>query len=181
MSSRRLLKYALGLLLVTAIVSFAIMRLLGPKIGNTFSTISNSLPDQVAPVTPSVSTGEDTLQQQFQEIDKSLSQSTQSSMAYNAPSSMKLADTVTIELLINPSASPTEVDGQITEPGPVITAMIEITPRMKAELIAQNTDAFLIQSIHDNSEQPLSSSRPTRWAWLVTARQGGLQRLSLVI
>ena len=38
-----LVEYAIILALV-AIVVIAIMRLLGPKIGNTFSTISSSLP-----------------------------------------------------------------------------------------------------------------------------------------
>jgi len=38
-----LVEYAIILALV-AIVVIAVMRLLGPKIGNTFSTISNSLP-----------------------------------------------------------------------------------------------------------------------------------------
>lgn len=39
-----LVEYAIILALV-AIVVIAVMRLLGPKIGNTFSTISNSLPN----------------------------------------------------------------------------------------------------------------------------------------
>ena len=39
-----LVEYAIILALV-AIVVIAIMRLLGPKIGNTFSTIASSLPD----------------------------------------------------------------------------------------------------------------------------------------
>jgi pilus assembly protein Flp/PilA len=38
-----LVEYAIILALI-AIVVIAVMRLLGPKIGNTFSTISNSLP-----------------------------------------------------------------------------------------------------------------------------------------
>ena len=38
-----LVEYAIILALV-AIVVIAVMRLLGPKIGNTFSTIANSLP-----------------------------------------------------------------------------------------------------------------------------------------
>ena len=38
-----LVEYAIILALV-AIVVIAVMRLLGPKIGNTFSTINNSLP-----------------------------------------------------------------------------------------------------------------------------------------
>ena len=38
-----LVEYAIILALV-AIVVIAVMRILGPKIGNTFSTISNSLP-----------------------------------------------------------------------------------------------------------------------------------------
>jgi pilus assembly protein Flp/PilA len=39
-----LVEYAIILALV-AIVVIAVMRLLGPKIGNTFSTIANSLPN----------------------------------------------------------------------------------------------------------------------------------------
>jgi len=39
-----LVEYAIILALV-AIVVIAVMRLLGPKIGNTFSTINNSLPN----------------------------------------------------------------------------------------------------------------------------------------
>jgi len=39
-----LVEYAIILALV-AIVVIAVMRLLGPKIGNTFSNISNSLPN----------------------------------------------------------------------------------------------------------------------------------------
>ena len=39
-----LVEYAIILALV-AIVVIAVMRLLGPKIGNTFSTIANSLPE----------------------------------------------------------------------------------------------------------------------------------------
>ena len=39
-----LVEYAIILALV-AIVVIAVMRLLGPKIGNTFSTIASSLPD----------------------------------------------------------------------------------------------------------------------------------------
>ena len=38
-----LVEYAIILALVPIVV-IAVMRLLGPKIGNTFSTISNSLP-----------------------------------------------------------------------------------------------------------------------------------------
>lgn len=181
MCSRRILKYALALLLVTAIISLALIRLLGPKIGNTFSTISSSLPDAVPPQTPIGETGGNSLKQQFEEIDNLLSQSMQSSIAYNAPSSMKLDDTVTLELLISPSESPTQVAGRITETGQVVTATIEITPRMRAELIAPNKDAFIIQSIHESSEQLISNSDPTRWAWLVTARQSGPQTLTLVI
>ena len=125
--------------------------------------------------------GDEALKLQFKEIDKSLSQSMQSSIAYNAPSSMNLDETVTIELLISPSESPTQVAGQITETGPVVTATIQITPRMKAELIPQNIDAVTIQSIHSSSEQLISSAERTRWAWLVTAKQGGTQVLTLVI
>ena len=59
----------------------------------------------------------------------------QSSFAYNVPESMKLNDTVTIELLLNPSVSASELGNQVTESGTLTTGTFEITPRMKAELI----------------------------------------------
>ncbi len=135
----------------------------------------------VTPVAPTQS-GAAAAQEELEKIDQALGQSLQGSIAYNAPQTMILDDTATIELLLNPSASPTEVGGQITPGGGlVVTASIEITPRMQAELIPADPDAFIIRPIHKDAEQLIGSAYTTRWAWLVTARKSGPQKLTMVI
>ena len=121
------------------------------------------------------------LDEQMAQIDVILKQTLEASIAYNKPESMNLDQTVTIELLLNPSLSPQTLSTQVTEPGQVASASLQITPRMKAMLFANDDTAFVIQSIQDNPEQLISNTDTTRWAWLVTAKKGGTQRLTLVI
>ena len=130
--------------------------------------------EQVSPEAPS-------LDEQMAQIDSVLKQTLSASIAYNKPESMNLDQTVTIELLLNPSLSPEALSTQVTETGQVASTSIQITPRMKALLVANDSTAFVIQPIHDNPEQLVSSTDTTRWAWLVTAKEGGTQRLTLVI
>ena len=122
-----------------------------------------------------------TVQEQLAQIDRILSQSMKSSFAYNSPSSMKLDETATIELLLNPSVTTEQLGSQITESGTVNTGTLDITPRMKAELIAQDPEAFLIRSIPEDPIQLISGTDTTKWEWLVTARKGGTQTLTLII
>lgn len=157
---------------------------LEPKIGNTFSTINGciDLPCPLATATfMAQQMGSDGLAKQFQEIDKSLSQSIKSSIAYNAPQEMKLNETDTIELLLNPSVEPSTLATQLTEGGQVIKATIQVTPRMKAVLLPVPEGAFLIQPLHDNAEQLISTTESTKWSWDVTAKEGGTNTLTLVI
>jgi hypothetical protein len=117
----------------------------------------------------------------FTEIDQALKAALTGSIAYNAPQAMKLNETATIELLLNPSVEPGVLATQITQPGEVVTASVEITPRMKAVLLQQSQDAFFIQPLHDNAEQLISTTETTKWSWDVTAKLGGVQRLTLVV
>jgi hypothetical protein len=94
---------------------------------------------------------------------------------------MKLNETATIELLLNPSVEPAVLATQITQAGEVVTASVEITPRMKAVLLPQTQEAFFIQPLHDNAEQLISTTETTKWSWDVTAKLGGVHRLTLVI
>ena len=119
---------------------------------------------------------------QFMEIDQLLKQNMQASIAYNAPKVMNLGDTVTIELLLNPSEAEESLGKQITQTDqPVFTATIEITPRMRAILLAENQDAFNIQLIHASAEQPISGTDTTKWEWYVTAKKVGVQGLTIAI
>ncbi len=99
---------------------------------------------------------------QLAEIDDILKQSISASIAYNKPQSMLLDQTTTIELLLNPSLSPEALSTQVTASGEVTSASVQITPRMKAYLIADDGTAFTIQPVHDNPEQLVSGTETTR-------------------
>jgi len=118
---------------------------------------------------------------QLAQIDDILRQSISASIAYNKPQSMRLGDTTTIELLLNPSLSPEALSTQVTESGQVTSASVQITPRMKATLLSDDAQAFSIQPEQDNPEQLVSGTETTRWAWLVTAHKSGQQRLTLIL
>jgi hypothetical protein len=179
-------------LVFLALIVIVTIPLFGSRIGNTFSTIANCLPGSDPCVTkpaisatdftePTLSDSSDPIEEQLEKIDQVLNQSIQSSIAYNVPDEVRLEDTVTVELLLNPSASPTELASQINENGEVVTAVIQITPMMKAELIPQNAEALTVQPIHADAVQLIGSLDTTRWAWLVTGKKGGAQKLILVI
>ena len=122
------------------------------------------------------------VEEQLARIDEILNRVARASIAYNAPSEMQLDETVTIELLLNPSVSEEELKEQVTEPGTVQTsADVEITPQMKAELIAADPEALAITPLHDDPIQVISGTETTKWSWFVTAKKEGPQKLSLVI
>ena len=143
------------------------------------------VPATQAPASPTaVSTAEastPSVADQLAQIDDILKQSISASIAYNKPQSMLLDETTTIELLLNPSLSPEALSTQVIASGQVASASVQITPRMKAYLIADDSAAFAIQSVHDNPEQLVSGTETTRWAWLVTAHKSGIQKLTLVL
>ncbi len=122
-----------------------------------------------------------TLEEQLAQIDHQLSQSMSSSFAYNSPEKMTLNDSATIELLMNPSMTAEQLGGQVQESGAVTTGSIDITPEMKAQLIAQDPDAFIIRALHDDPVQVISAESNTRWAWIITAKKSGAQKLTLII
>ncbi len=120
------------------------------------------------------------LRTQLNQVDAALRRQMTGSIAYNKPESMNLDETAMIELLLNPAVPADELGTQVTEPGSVQTATVEITPQMKAVLISPLAEAFTIQPIQDEV-QLISASETTRWSWSVTARESGTQKLLLVI
>ena len=162
-------------LLITAIlVLFSVLSACGPA-----ATVTSAPAPTSAVAVPT--SGPLTVQEQLAQIDQVLSQSMKSSFAYNSPSSMKLDETATIELLLNPSVTTEQLESQITESGTVNSGTLNISPRMKAQLIAQNPEAFSIRSIPEDPIQLISGTDTTRWEWLVTARKSGTQTLTLII
>jgi hypothetical protein len=145
-------------------------------------TISVSTQVTAVPTTiESTTSVNTTIAQQLASIDSALKQTLSASIAYNAPQSIKLDDTVTISLLLNPSETPEGLATQVTEPGQVVTNSIEVTPRMKAVLLSQSDGDFLIKEIHDSPEQVISAIETTQWSWYVTAKREGVHKLTLVI
>ena len=114
-------------------------------------------------------------------VDQILNKSMSGSIAYNVPNSMKLNETVTIELLINPSVSANQLKNQIEDSGSVTAGTIQVSPLMKAVLIPFNANALSITSLSDTPEQPVNSKESTKWQWLVTAHEGGTQGMTLVV
>ena len=137
----------------------------------------------------------------LKEVDQQFQESLRSNIAYNAPKTMKLDETITIELLLNPSLSQEQLATQLVErsdlltstmePGQllteqggeveIVTGRVTITDRMKAVLKSQKLGAFEIQELHDSAEQPISSVNTSKWRWSVTSKEQGEQTLELIL
>ncbi len=114
-------------------------------------------------------------------IDEILTQALTGSIAYNVPEFMQMNETVTLELLLNPSVSEEQLKQQIEESGSVESGTVQVSPLMKAELFAHDREGLIVSPLHDTPEQPVSPAETTRWQWLVTAKKGGTQGLTLVV
>ncbi len=121
------------------------------------------------------------VEEQLARVDEMLKQSARASIAYNAPSEMRVDETVTVELLLNPILSEDKLKEQISEPGAVRTSDVQITPLMKARLVPQDKSAFLIAARPDEEHavQVISGTETTKWSWNVTAQKPGTQRLTI--
>jgi hypothetical protein len=136
---------------------------------------------ELAPIAPTL-LAPLSVEEQLAKIDAILKQSTRASIAYNAPAEMQINDTVTIELLLNPSLSEEQLKEQVTEPGTVQSSGdVEITPQMKAEIIPADPEAFTVTALHDDPIQVISGTETTKWSWYLTAKKGGTQKVSIVI
>ncbi len=122
-------------------------------------------------------------------------------IVFNKPEQMKLHETAIVELFLHPSQSIPVLATEFIEQGGFVTStadpnvligpngetvmietgQIEITPRMKAVLVPQNSESFTVVEIHDNAEQVISPTKETKWRWSVTAKKEGSQTLELVI
>ena len=175
---KNLLTFAVIILFIFSVV-IVTLTILGPIIGDVFSTINNSLGSPYVG-TPSPTSIPGTLVSEMEEIDRAMKESLRGSLAYNTPDKMQLGETVAVELLISPAVPADELGEQIEESGEVVVSTIEVTPRMKVELKTADKDAFLIEPLHDSPEQLLNTMEPTKWTWWVTAEKGGIQTLTVV-
>lgn len=112
-------------------------------------------------------------------IDTILRTANSGSIAYNAPETLKMDETIKIQLLLSPTQSPEELQQKIVESGQLVSATIEVTPLMKAVLRPADSEAFAIQDLHDAAIQLILTGEPTEWKWAVTAKKPGEQTIIL--
>jgi hypothetical protein len=137
----------------------------------------------------------------FNEVDSQLRNALNARMAFNKPNQMKKNETTSMELILSPSMSEPMLAAELAErselatstadpnlfiaPGgssaSIATSEIEVTPRMKAVLLAADADAFTVKEMHDSAEQVVSTVDTTAWRWSITARKQGRQTLELII
>lgn len=161
------------------LVGLALLFVLGSLFESVFSTTNSSLEPSAtgSPVPPTQTSGED-----LSAVDDILNEAMTASIAFNAPQVMKLKETKTIELLIDPAISEEEIVKQIEAEGPVQSGTIFVTPLTKVMLIAQDGQAFEIQPLHNSDIQPVDAHEgTTSWQWQVTAQKGGSQVLTVVV
>jgi len=170
-------RYAM-LALIIFVLGLAILILMGPIIGNVFSSINNSLSSTstAIPIIPTHASDEE-----LNSVDDILNQAMNASLAFHAPQTMKLDETVIVEMVLNPGISEEEIVKQIEAEGEIQTGTLLVTPLTKAILLTSNGQAFEIQALHDSDIQPVDANQPTRWQWQVTAQKGGAQILTLVV
>ena len=162
------------LLLVVAILAVACLSLF------RFIDID---PAAIPPTAPVSATDEvpTTSEDPLSVLDSILENTVPASLAHNAPSQMKVGEVVTIELLMDPTLSEEQIREKISEPGSVFSSEnILITQEMKAELASRDPEAFSIQTSRDPI-QLINSQETTKWAWDVTPRKAGSQRLTIFV
>jgi len=112
-------------------------------------------------------------------IDRVLRTANYGSIAYNAPEILKMGETTKIQLLLSPTQSAEELQQKIVESGQIVSAVIEVTPLMKAVLRPADSEAFIIQDLHDAAVQLILTGEPTEWKWALTAKKPGEQIIIL--
>lgn len=112
-------------------------------------------------------------------IDKVLKAANSGHIAYNAPDTLKMGETVNVQLLLSPTQSAEELQNQIMGSGQIVSAAVEVTPLMKAVLRPADLESFTIQELHDDPVQLILTDEPTEWKWSVTAKKPGEQTVIL--
>jgi len=197
MNSQKSAGINIPFLVLAGVLILAVIIFLGTRVGNADPSGGNTpegfpMPtptsikvSRIIPVTggnPPESDAKEIFDVDFATIDRELNSAARASVAYNAPREMNLGASETVELLINHSISEKQLVKQLASfEGYAILGEAEITPKMKAEIISHDVDAFSIRPIHDDPLQLVGGSETTRWSWIVTPRKRGEQTLTIVL
>lgn len=110
-------------------------------------------------------------------IDLILQRMSNANIAFNAPQSMSLEDTATIELKLGLNTEISDLKGLIESEGPKEGFNIKVAERMEARLSGQN---FAITAITPEV-QAISRNEITSWSWEVKPKAKGQQYLHLTL
>ncbi|MDT4968133.1 MAG: hypothetical protein QOJ64_2870 [Acidobacteriota bacterium] len=115
-------------------------------------------------------------------IDEINNQLPTAKIDYNAPDTMNLEETTTIQLVLEPRGVTEEARKQIERvPGKRVTQEnVKTTEEMEAQLTAADPSAFTITEI-TLVRQQIPQNEPTQWRWKVTPLKSGKQTLTLVL
>jgi hypothetical protein len=106
-------------------------------------------------------------------LDRTLKESSRSSIAFNTPKNMQLEESETVIVLLSPPASVKELARQLGAEGASGSIegakMIRTAPRMEARLTGQD---FNIDANSDEI-QAISKKEPTRWTWDIEPTEPG--------
>ena len=98
-------------------------------------------------------------------------------IAFNTPTTMKVDETKTLQLVLSPSDPEAELKKAITEPGPINLRKIQWANRMEADLVSSG---FKVTPITPK-QQGVTTNGGAQWEWQIQAQQAGRQSLHLTL
>jgi hypothetical protein len=113
---------------------------------------------------------------EFEAIEAALSGMVIGSIAFNVPSRIPVGESVTVQLLLSPSATETELKALIETGGTIETHRVRISGEMEARLVGES---FTITSVHASPRQLPNRLEPTEWRWTITPTMDGPRRRTL--
>ncbi|NDK40199.1 hypothetical protein DT603_15275 [Pseudoxanthomonas gei] len=109
-------------------------------------------------------------------VDAILSQLKLGNVAFNAPTTINIEDTVSIHVTLSPSETAAVLEARVEGPGEKVSLPLQVSNNMEARL---SGEGFRIVPV--TSERQAVSSGVTDWIWDVTPLNAGRHTLTLTI
>lgn len=116
----------------------------------------------------------DALAEETGEVDALLARLRVGNIAFNAPQTINISETIRVRALVSPDESTATLQAQIDAPGEKVVAPLKISKLMEARL---SGEGFRIVPI--SSARQAVGSGITTWEWEVTPEEEGRHRLTL--
>jgi hypothetical protein len=110
------------------------------------------------------------------EVDALLDRLRVGNIAFNAPQTINISETIRVRALVSPDAAAATLQAQVAAPGEQVVAPLKISKLMEARLTG---DGFRIVPI--TAAQQAVGSGVTTWEWEVTPETAGRHRLTLTV